>query len=97
MVMFINEFDYYFMDMAPNVCSIQFPGVPNCFDYRGICQRSSKIMNVGKRKGFKMGVMRRVLTYGAGVLKSDLLRLFKSPSLLVGYLNGFFHFNSGMG
>ena len=48
MVMFINEFDYYLMDMVPNVCSIQFPGVPNCFDYIGIRQRSPKVMKVGK-------------------------------------------------
>ena len=48
MVMFINKFDYYLMDMVPNVCSIQFPGVPNCFDHIGICQGSPKVMNVGK-------------------------------------------------
>ena len=52
MVMFINEFDYYFMDMAPNVCSIQFPGVPNYFDHIGIFQRSPKFMKAGKRVYF---------------------------------------------
>ena len=48
MVMFINEFDYLCMDMVPNVCSIQFPGVPNCFNYIYILQRSPEVMKVGK-------------------------------------------------
>ena len=47
-VMFTNEFHYYLMNIVPNVCSIQFPDVPNCFDCIGICQRSPKVMKVGK-------------------------------------------------
>jgi len=34
--------------MVLNVCSKQFPDVPNCFDHIGICQRSPKVMKVEK-------------------------------------------------
>ena len=47
-VMFTNTFRYYWMDMVLNVCSKQFPDVPNCFDHIGICQRSPKVMKVEK-------------------------------------------------
>ena len=47
-VMFTNEFHYFFMDMVSNICSIQFTDVPTCFDHIAICQRSPKVVKVGK-------------------------------------------------
>ena len=46
--MFTNECHYYLMDMVPNICRMQFPGVSNYFHYLGIWQRSPKVMKEGK-------------------------------------------------
>ena len=45
-VIITYECHYYLMDVVPNVCSIQFPGVPNYCYLIVIWQRSPKVMKV---------------------------------------------------